>query len=313
MKKIGKYCYLLMILVFALQIADVSAQSRRKKPRLKRAVSKKVVKEVVQEPDTPIIVNAPADNSKILMQDNYCPVENPFIFVARDAETYGRLRKMFPALSEEVDFSQYAVAAAFLGTKTTGGYSLRITKSEQGLNVAAVNPPKDAMTTQALTSPCVVQLFPAAFDEKLNLSFSDDFKKSAQMFRVESGEITVSGGFAPIERQHKLSGDVWIWQQKDLVSVAFDLKNAQIIEKTPRMGDGRIPVNTWRDVASGSAAGGKINLPFVMTGDFVPPPVPNARVEGTLTTNALSLTITPNPTNVADGYEGRGFIKAVKK
>ncbi len=63
---------------------------------------------------------------KILAEGAYSEIEQPFVAVVRDAETYAVLRELVGALPEmsESDFSKHVVIAAFLGTRSTGGYSV---------------------------------------------------------------------------------------------------------------------------------------------------------------------------------------------
>ena len=63
-----------------------------------------------------------------------------------------------------IDFTEHMVIAVFMGRRSTGGYSTRITniedKDKRVVRVRESQPPADGMTTQALTSPYHVVVVP---------------------------------------------------------------------------------------------------------------------------------------------------------
>lgn len=72
---------------------------------------------------------------------------------------YGSLSDLPP--TPEVDFGDSSVAAVFLGTRTSGGYSVDVQNvtaqdGEVYLDVAATEPAPGTLTTQALTNPWVM-------------------------------------------------------------------------------------------------------------------------------------------------------------
>ena len=64
-----------------------------------------------------------------------------------------------------VDFTRYSVAAVFAGEKSTGGYSVRYSRTRRAGRSAIVefileSPSPDMMVTQALTYPWAVRILP---------------------------------------------------------------------------------------------------------------------------------------------------------
>ena len=87
-------------------------------------------------------------------------IEEPRAVVIRTAGEWSDLWKAHaPAAPVPiVDFRREMVVAVFLGTRPTGGYSVEIATIESKGNETVViyraeEPPRDAMATQALTSP----------------------------------------------------------------------------------------------------------------------------------------------------------------
>jgi hypothetical protein len=89
--------------------------------------------------------------------------------VVRDAAAWSALWKQhagdrpMPA----VDFAKEAVAAVFVGTRSTGGFSVEIVGAEQKAGAFVVQyretkPAAGAITTQVITSPFVLAAVPKA-------------------------------------------------------------------------------------------------------------------------------------------------------
>ncbi|MDQ3712971.1 MAG: protease complex subunit PrcB family protein, partial [Acidobacteriota bacterium] len=137
---------------------------------------------------------------KVIAEDAYGTIETPFIFVARSKETYAQLQMLVENLppAPEIDFSKMVVVAAFAGTKNTGGYSVSIQQTNNKIVVEVVEPPKDAITTDALTMPFQVALVPIEEEKSLLLEVSANWKNQMQIYKITSGEFESSGGFAGI-------------------------------------------------------------------------------------------------------------------
>ncbi|HEX8289929.1 MAG TPA: protease complex subunit PrcB family protein [Pyrinomonadaceae bacterium] len=238
---------------------------------------------------------------KTLAEGSFGKIEQPFLFVVRSAETYRQLQNVFAELPPDpgINFDEQAVIAAFAGTKSTGGYSVEIKKSGEKVSVSVVNPPKDAMLTQALTMPYQVAIVPVEAEKGLKLEVSTDWKNAAQTFKLSSGEFESSGGFAGRLKKFTAQGTINVWRFEDLVTFDFNLsgadKNMQLTE-----------------MASGVAKNGKIDLVRLDAGSFSEGPKPPVKATGTIADDKLTLTLEPLPTNIRDGFQVSGKLEAVK-
>ena len=95
-----------------------------------------------------------------LAQGAMSNIEEPRQAVARTAAEWQALWKQHDAIgaAPAVDFTQYAVAAVFLGSQPTTGFTVEITgvKTEGNRTVVEYlerQPPRDAFVAQVLTSP----------------------------------------------------------------------------------------------------------------------------------------------------------------
>ena len=137
--------FLILAILFTSLVGSVSAQTKKRK-YVKKSQSK--------------IVKTSNAALKILAEGTYSPIEKPRILIAHSAKDYLELQSLvenLPAASE-IDFKKTAVVAAFAGMKSTGGYSVKIHRVAGVIKVEVVAPPKDAMTTDALTQPFAVAL-----------------------------------------------------------------------------------------------------------------------------------------------------------
>lgn len=241
-----------------------------------------------------------------LSLSQYSDVEEPFVYVARDAESYRALREVVTNLPEKASefFDAHAVVAAFLGTRPTGGFGVTITQPASNIvKISEQQPPKDAMTTQALTAPYAVVAVPvAAGSEGVSLELEKIWSGAMRAFQVREGTFTVTGGIAGRKIEFKLEGSVRLFKQRRLVTLEFDLKGA-----------GEASGRTLRTVASGvGGQGGQFQLQRFMTGSLVEPPNGGLRATGQMTNAELTLTFQPVAApRVADGFDGAGQLKAV--
>jgi hypothetical protein len=161
--------YLVLAVLFLSFIGSVSAQTK------KRKIIGKSKSKTVQT-----IVKSSNAELKIIAEGTYSPVETPRILIARSAKDYAELRSLIENLPDasEIDFKKTAVVAAFAGTKNTGGYSVLIRRAAGAVKVEVVAPPKDAITTDALTQPFVVALVAAG--EVSRIKYSNDWKNARQ-------------------------------------------------------------------------------------------------------------------------------------
>ncbi|MEJ7617649.1 MAG: protease complex subunit PrcB family protein [Pyrinomonadaceae bacterium] len=110
---------------------------------------------------------------KILKEGAYASLADPFLLVVRDRETYLAARRSIKELPE-VDaafFREHMLVAAFLGSRNTGGYGVRITMENGVVKVRAKTPPADAMTTQAFTYPFAVASIKASDEQAPEIDF----------------------------------------------------------------------------------------------------------------------------------------------
>lgn len=254
------------------------------------------------EPQRP----AEGGGMKVLAQGQYGKVEEPFLVVAREPTVYAELRTLVEGLPDlGTDFfERQAVVAAFAGTRNTGGHGVEVRRGAgKTLVVEEKTPPKGAITTMALTQPFVV----VAVEVKEEESVEFDFAASRgsvkwRPYNVTSGEFTTGGGFAGRFERLTLAGTLRLARLGRLVTLAADLK-----------GDGGTKPRALRGVATGFERDATaFEIPHLDPGTLVDRPRPAELVKGKLGTDAATLTLTfePLPTNLNDGFEGRGQLEA---
>jgi hypothetical protein len=228
-------------------------------------------------------------------------IETPFVFVAREAATYALLRETVGGLPAEptADFSKHAVVAAFAGTRRTGGYSVKIGSDGARTSIRLIQPPADAMVTQALTTPFTVALVPVEAEDPLKVGFSAEWLNAARTYRVTGGEFGYSGGIAHREKKFAPEGTVRVWQSGTLVTADFEL-SGKGAEKDLRLAE----------TSSGSLKNEAFSLARLDAGTFSENPKPPMGVTGRLSGTKLTLTFRPLPDNVSDGFTAGGSIEA---
>ncbi|HVG36030.1 MAG TPA: protease complex subunit PrcB family protein [Pyrinomonadaceae bacterium] len=255
---------------------------------------------------TPSREKGNVDNDlKILRQGAYTLVNDAFVAVARDAETYQELRRLddnLPILNAD-EFNGMAVVAAFLGQRRTGGYSVEITRSADGaVRISETRPPQGAMTTQALSSPYKIVSVPIENERVLKLDLDPNWKASQRLYQITSGEFTMSGGFAGRSENMRLQGGFNIMRHATLATFLFDVKGA-----------GGTRPRELKEVATGIVQdSGAVSLARFNAGSLVEPPANLLKAKGQFTAeeNELMLEFESLPSTVADGYQGRGRLAA---
>lgn len=287
---------LLLATVSLSLIGCVSAQTNKRKAEQKP--KSKTTKPMNNKP-----IAEPVGEIKIIAEGFYGTVETPFIFAARSAETYEQLRKLVENLppASEIDFTKAAVVAAFAGTKNTGGYSVAIQRTADKISIEVVAPPKDAMTTDALTQPFAVALVPIDEGKTLPLEASVNWKTATQDYKITSGEFKSSGGFAGRLKKFNAEGTIAASIFGDYITLVFNLS-----------GKGADANLRLTETASGVIKNGKIDLARTGAGSFAGDSKPPLKVSGTMTGEIISLTFDSLPSRVADGFQVSGKIEAVK-
>lgn len=240
---------------------------------------------------------------KTLVKGAHSKVETPFVFVARDEKTYAQLQNLVEGLPDvsTIDFSTNAVIAGFAGEKSTGGWTVEIKKTAKGYGLIVQVPGKGMMVTQEITNPFNVAQVPIDSNKSLALDLPINFNSKIQNFRVNKGDFEYTGGIAGRRKQFKADGTIRLLTSGDYVSVWFDLK-----------GKGADQTRKLSAIASGTFKNGNLEIERLDAGNFVEMPHPPFLVKGMLKDKTLSLNFEPLPTNVADGYEGRGSLEAVR-
>jgi len=255
--------------------------------------------------DRPVVENQKADlpELKTLAEGSHSAIEEPFVAVIRDAETYQNLRELdqnLPSRDEEF-FRMNVVVAAFLGTRNTGGYSVEISYGEKGqIRVAEKTPPKGSMTTQVITSPFKLVSFATNGTPPVTLSLAESFQQRAERYRVSTGKFTLSGGFAGGTESFQLKGKLNITRLGKLLTIGFALVSS-----------GGQRERSLRDTATGFIKDEKIQIVEMSHGSLLDPPSGDLQASGKfLEKNRLSLDISSKPINVPENYNGTGSIVA---
>lgn len=244
---------------------------------------------------------------KELASGGYSSVKESFIVVARDAQTYAVLRRLHDKLPElGADFfKSSAVVAAFLGSRSSGGYGVQITRGDAGdcasvLRVSEKTPAKGSFNTMALTSAFQIVSVPVGEESPLALELDATWREAARPYKVGAGEFVRMGGFTGRPERSALAGELRIMRHAQLATVFFALSGEE----------GKLAL---RDVATGTVAPeGALTLTRLDPGSFVPPPRHPLRAQGQFADNEgkLSLTFEVMETKVNDGYGGQGKLEA---
>lgn len=248
---------------------------------------------------------------KVLSSGTYSQVEDAFVAVARDAETYAAMREMLakelPELSADF-FRHNAVIAAFLGQRPSGGYGVNITRDAAGvIHIEQQSPPKGSMTTQALTAPfkvVSVAIGDSSFntEDALAVELGGAWQEASRSYRVTAGEFTMSGGFAGRAEKFSLAGDLRIMRHGGLATFIFNLKGNA--EKRARV---------LKEVATGLVRKDNgLTVNYLDAGSLVDLPRGPLKANGRFTEgeNSISLSFDSLPSNIADGYGGEGRLDA---
>jgi len=242
---------------------------------------------------------------KVLAEGFHSSITRPFVGVVRDVETYEALVKLdgnLPRLDEEF-FKTNIVVAAFLGERNTGGYSVEITRIEDGrIYVVERVPTKGVMVAQMITSPYKIVSVSLGGASPLRLDFADAWWQKMRPYRVSSGNFTMSGGFAGMKKQFGLEGQVWVMHQDNFVTFAFEIFSHELTENRSLEG---FETGVIRSK-------GEIAIPKMPADSLIDSPNSGLKATGAFSEadNTLSLSFVSLPSMIADGYSGMGNIEA---
>ena len=248
-----------------------------------------------------------ASEIKELLAGGQGSIREPFVFVARDAETYASLKKLndkLPELGADF-FKSNAVVAAFLGQRRSGGYGVRIERATGGLlRVSEKTPPKDAMVTMALTAPFQIISVGVGEESSLALELDAAWQEGARPYKVDAGEFARTGGIGGRPERASMKGEIRIMRHAELATLFFALRGTS----------GEEGVHALQDTASGTVTSdGELTLAHLDPGSFVPPPRHPLRARGTFSNDEgmLSLSFEITQAKVNDGYSGHGKLDAM--
>lgn len=292
--------FILTLLSISLFTVGAPAQAKKKKAikKTRTPVSKKTTKPIVNPP----VVEPRREDYKIIGEGANAKPEEPFLFVARDAKTYAQLQTIVENLPDAstVDFTKEAVVAAFAGTKPTAGWEVLIRRLSDKVLIDLNEPRKDMMHAQMLTAPYKIAVVPVEEEKALSLDATPTWTNKMTSYRVSKGSFIYSGGFAFRQRTFGVEGSIGVLTHGDLVTITFNMTAKG--DKTMMLAE----------TVSGSAKDGKLELARLDAGTFSENPKPPVNVSGTISDAKLSLRFEPNPTTLADGFEARGAVEAVK-
>jgi hypothetical protein len=240
---------------------------------------------------------------KVLAEGSISPIKTSFVGVFRDAETFAALRAQATNLPElQTDFFKTnIVIAVFLGERNTGGYSIAIAQQPSGqIRITEKAPPKNAIVNQMVTSPFKLVSLATNGSPSLQLSLDERFNQRAQLYRINNGSFTVSGGFAGRTEQYKLAGKLQVMRLAGVVSIGFAM-----------VSEGASREHSLRDFATGIASGDSVAISKLSRGTLIDSPSGDLTVGAKFAEkNRLLIDFTTGQVTVPDGYSGKGTIEA---
>lgn len=242
---------------------------------------------------------------KTLAAGSHSSINDPFVAVIRDDQTYAKLRNLDANLPKlETDFFQAnVVVAAFLGQRNTGGYSVEISREGAGgLRLVERKPGKGMMVPQMITSPFKIVALPSIGTTPIVIAFDSGWEARLQSYKVTSGSFTNSGGFTGTVEKYGVEGKVSVMREDGLATFNFMLKNVG---------------ETNEHLLVGMATGiversGDVTISKLGAFTFVSKPNSGLRARGGFADHdhTLSLEFSSLPPMIADGFAGAGTIEA---
>jgi protease stability complex PrcB-like protein len=250
---------------------------------------------------------------KVLAEGPQSSVREPFVALCRDAETYEALKKLDKALPKlEKDFFQtHLVIAAYLGTRNTGGYRVIITRQGEYdlpspyrgyVRVHEQGPAKNAIVTQAITTPFAVVSLEVNGTPPLTLGLDNAWTQKQKPYRIRNGSFSMGGGLAGTSEVFEAHGEVVTLRARGLLSFYFVIR-----------GTGGSKERSLTDFATGILDKEAITIKRLSSGSFVDGPNAGFSATGTLRERDqnLALQFSSLRAIVSDGYSGAGSFEAV--
>jgi len=211
-----------------------------------------------------------------LASGNHSTIFDSFVLVARDPKTYEALRAASTSLPEQKAefFKTNVVVAAFLGQRRTSGYSVEIMNGADGnLRIVEHSPPKGTMVKMSLSAPFKIVAIPVGADEPIVLALDETWKKRLRSYRVTSGQLSVTGGFAGINQKRQLEGMIGVMGAGGLKTFVFDMRS-QAGGETKHLNDAascvvKEPGQVSLPRLNSSTLTGAVQSPFQVTGEFL--------------------------------------------
>ena len=246
--------------------------------------------------------NETSGTLKVIAQGFHSSITDPFVAVVRDEATYAELAKLDPNLPKfNIDLKTNIVIAAFLGQRNTGGFSVEVVQGAKGeIRISEKAPGKDVMVPQMITAPFKIVSIPIGGTAPVSISAGETFRPTAQLYRIDKGSFTISGGFAGRSETYSLAGKLQVTRLGNLVTVGF----AVVSTGTSRE-------RSLRDMATGVMTDNSLAISRMSRGSLVDAPAGDLRVSGRFgETNKLVLDFDTGAITVPDGYQGKGTIEA---
>jgi PrcB C-terminal len=251
---------------------------------------------------------------KVLLEGSQSTIQEPFVAVCRESETYLALKKIDGNLPKlEANFFQsHLVLAAYLGTRNTGGYRVEIERKGDPDNnlpspdrtrfqITEKGPPKGAMVTQVITSPFVIVSLEVNGTPPLILSLDYAWRQRQQLYRIKSGSFQVGGGLAGISEALEAHGELLILRTNGLASFYISIS-----------GTGGSKPRSLSDFATAIVDKESVAIKKFTADYFVDGPNGGFTATGTWKERdgKLTLQLASGRSIVSDGYSGGGSLDA---
>jgi hypothetical protein len=265
--------------------------------------------------DKPATSNRPAPaigDLKVLAEGSQSSVQEPFVALCRDAETYEALKKLDKALPKlDRDFFQsHLVIAAYLGTRNTGGYRVIIKRQGEPdlpspyrayVRVHEEAPAKNTIVPQVITSPFSIVSLEVNGTPPLTLGLDYAWRQKQQPYRVKSGTFSMGGGFAGTHEQWEPHGELLALRARGFVSFYISLAGTSPNKE-----------RSLSDFVTGTMQKNEIAIKKMSTDVFVEGPNGGFSATGSFKDGdvKLSLMFGSLRSLVSDGYDGAGSLEA---